>query len=86
MVYIKREIETHLLEPNVIVSMLIDYYGLYQKYNFPNWAEGENIVDKNSRMGFLENAMKENIADAFRHRYIPYLQLREFEGLLFAIG
>lgn len=80
---LKREIETHLLEPNVIVSTLIDYYGLYQKYNFPNWAEGERIVDKNSRMDFLENAMKENIADAIRHRYIPYLQLHEFEGLLF---
>lgn len=80
---LKKEIEKYLLEPNVIVSTLIDYYGLYQKYNFPNWVEGEKIADKNSRMDFLETAMKEDISDAVRHRYIPYLQLHEFEGLLF---
>jgi len=80
---LKKEIETHLLEPNVIVSTLIDYYGLYQKYNFPSWSEGEKIVDKNARMDFLETAMKEDISDTIRHRYIPYLQLHEFEGLLF---
>ena len=76
-------IETHLLEQNVIVSTFIDYYGLYKKHSFPCWTEGEIIVDKNDRMDFLENAMKEDIADNVRHRYIPYLQLHEFEGLLF---
>lgn len=80
---LKKEIETHLHEPNVIVSTLIDYYGLYQKYNFPSWVDGERIVNKNSRMDFLENAMKEDIAEAIQHRFIPYLQLHEFEGLLF---
>ncbi len=80
---LKKEIETHLLEPNVIVSTFIDYYGLYQKYDFPKWREGEKIPDKNSRMDFLENAMKADISDAGRYRFIPYLQLHEFEGLLF---
>lgn len=80
---LKKEIETHLLESNVIVSSLIDYYGLYQKYSFPKWQEGEKIIDKYSRMDFLENAMKEDISDAIKHRFIPYLQLHEFEGLLF---
>lgn len=80
---LKKEIETHLQEPNVIVSTLIDYYGLYQKYNFPKWSEGEKIMNKNERMDFIENAMKEDITDAVKHRFIPYLQLHEFEGLLF---
>jgi Domain of unknown function (DUF4276) len=80
---LKKEIEIHLLEQGVIVSTLIDYYGLYQKYKFPKWAEGEGVVDKNSRMDFLETAMKEDIAESIRHRFIPYLQLHEFEGLLF---
>lgn len=80
---LKKEIETHLLEPNVIVSTLIDYYGLYQKHDFPNWIMGERIADKCLRMDFLENAMKEDIYKVVRHRYIPYLQLHEFEGLLF---
>ena len=80
---LKKEIETHLQEPNVFVSTFIDYYGLYQKYNFPDWIEGEKIMNKNSRMDFLENAMKADIEDAIQHRFIPYLQLHEFEGLLF---
>ncbi len=80
---LKKEIETHLLEPNVIVTTFIDYYGLYSKHNFPNWSEGEKIVDKNSRMDFLENAMKEDIDEAINYRFIPYMQLHEFEGLLF---
>lgn len=80
---LKKEIEILLLESNVIVSTLIDYYGLYQKYNFPSWAEGERIADKNVRMDFLESAMKNDISETVRHRYIPYLQLHEFEGLLF---
>jgi Domain of unknown function (DUF4276) len=80
---LKKEIETHLQEPNVIVTTLIDYYGLYQKYNFPNWKNGEQIIDKNNRMDYLETAMQRDINDAFRHRFIPYLQLHEFEGLLF---
>jgi hypothetical protein len=80
---LKKEIETHLKEPNVIVSTLIDYYGLYQKYNFPGWTKGERIVNKNDRMDFLEASMKEDIDDAIQHRFIPYLQLHEFEGLLF---
>lgn len=81
---LKKEIERHLSsEKDVIVTMLIDYYGLCKKYNFPGWVEGENIQDKNQRMDFLENAMKEDIDESVRHRYIPYLQLHEFEGLLF---
>lgn len=80
---LKKEIETYLLEPNVIVSTLIDYYGLYQKHDFPNWVEGEKITDKNERMDFFELAMNNAIEDAVKHRFIPYLQLHEFEGLLF---
>ena len=67
----------------MIVSSLIDYYGLYRKYDFPKWGEGERIADKNARMDFLEAAMKEDVSDRVRHRYLPYLQLHEFEGLLF---
>lgn len=80
---LKKEIETHLKEPNIIVSTLIDYYGLYKKYNFPSWSDAEKILNKNNRLDFIENAMKEDIAEAINHRFIPYMQLHEFEGLLF---
>lgn len=80
---LKKEIENYLLEKDAIVTTLIDYYGLYQKHCFPKWLEGEGIVDKESRMDFLENAMKDDILDRLRYRFIPYIQLHEFEGLLF---
>jgi Domain of unknown function (DUF4276) len=80
---LKKEIEIYLRENGVFVTMLIDYYGLYSKYHFPGWDESLKIMDKNRRMDFLENAMQNDIKETVRHRYIPYLQLHEFEGLLF---
>jgi hypothetical protein len=80
---LKKEIETYLREKDVYVTTLIDYYGLYSKYYFPGWDESLKIADKNERMDFLENAMQNDINKSFQHRFFPYLQLHEFEGLLF---
>ncbi len=80
---LKKEIETYLIENDVYVTMLIDYYGIYSKLNFPFWAESLKIPDKSERMQYLENAMQNDIKDSVRHRFIPYLQLHEFEALLF---
>jgi hypothetical protein len=82
--YLRRQVETHLKESSsVFVSTLIDYYGLYQKYNFPRWEEGNKIYDKDNRMSFLEEAMNKDVSESLQHRFIPYLQLHEFEALLF---
>lgn len=62
---------------------MIDYYGVYKKHGFPKWDIAEKEPDKNKRMDLLEKAMLEDIVDAFRYRFIPYIQLHEFEGLLF---
>lgn len=81
---LKRQIETTLREENTAyITLLIDYYGLYEKYKFPGWDEAQTIVDKCKRMDFLESKMKEDIDETLRHRFIPYIQLHEFEGLLF---
>jgi len=81
---LKQQIETHLKsDRNAFVTTFIDYYGLYSKYNFPNWEISEKIQDKNIRMDSIEKGMNESIADDLQHRFIPYLQLHEFEGLLF---
>jgi Domain of unknown function (DUF4276) len=80
---LKKDITTYLSEKDVYVTMLIDYYGLYRKDAFPKWDDGEKIFDKMKRMDFLEEAMKLDIEDEFRHRFLPYMQLHEFEGLLF---
>lgn len=81
---IKRQVQIHLKQdPTAYVTMLIDYYGLYKKYGFPNWEMSLKFVDKSQKMDFLEKGMKDDIDSELAHRFIPYLQLHEFEGLLF---
>jgi Domain of unknown function (DUF4276) len=80
---LKKEIEIYLREKNAFVTMLIDYYGLYSKYHFPGWEESLRIKNKNARLDFLVSSMHSDIKESVRHRFIPYMQLHEFEGLLF---
>ncbi len=81
---LKKQIENHLKnDTNAYVTTLIDYYGLSSKDKFPNWEMAEKENDKNKRMGVLENGMKVNISEDINNRFLPYIQLHEFEGLLF---
>ncbi|HVI47226.1 MAG TPA: DUF4276 family protein [Chitinophaga sp.] len=80
----KRQVENHLQQDgNAIVTTLIDYYGIQDKFNFPRWQESKTIADKPQRMDFLESAMKLAINEDICYRFLPYIQLHEFEGLLF---
>ncbi len=79
----KKEIENHLRGKEALVTTFIDYYGIKASHKFPNWEEVQQIPDKNSRIDALENAMHNDISDALRDRFIPYVQLHEFEALLF---
>ena len=63
---------------NMIVTSLIDFYKL--RSDFPKYSEAQAISDKNEKVAFLERACFEDIND---HRFIPYIQLHEFEALLF---
>lgn len=82
---LKKQIETHLKQdPTAFVTLLIDYYGIPEKYNYPQWAKSLEETNKTQRMVILENAMKEAIPDNLRNRFIPYIQLHEFEGILFS--
>lgn len=81
---LKKQIENHLKnDTDAFVTTLIDYYGLSEKYVFPKWNIAESEPDKNKRMDILENGMLENISEEIRYRFLPYIQLHEFEGLLF---
>lgn len=81
---LKKQIETTLSsDRDSIVSLLIDYYGLRSELGFPQWKEAEKIADKNNRMSFLEAQMKADVNEKLRYRFIPYVQLHEFEALLF---
>ncbi|QZT36929.1 DUF4276 family protein [Halosquirtibacter xylanolyticus] len=81
---LKKEIALYLEDRSVYVTTLLDYYGIESKHEFPKWDEAQNIVDKTKRMDFLEQAMADDLDSSVRYRFIPYLQLHEFEGLLFS--
>lgn len=81
---LKKQVELHLMQdPLALVTTLIDYYGVLPKHLFPQWEESRAIVDRNLRMSFLEESMLNSIDQDLRWRFIPYIQLHEFEGLLF---
>ncbi len=81
---LRKQIENHLKqESEVFVTTLIDYYGLREKHQIPDWALAHTRADKVQRMNVLENGMRNAIDESLRHRFIPYIQLHEFEGLLF---
>ncbi|AYL97829.1 DUF4276 family protein [Mucilaginibacter celer] len=81
---LKKQIENHLIEEkSVIVTTFIDYYGIQDRFAFPEWAASKKEMDKGKRMNLLETAMHLAIAPSLNHRFIPYIQLHEFEALLF---
>jgi hypothetical protein len=63
---------------------MIDYYGITSKHSFPQWEGAQQEPDIYKRMAILEQGMKENVEEELRSRFIPYIQLHEFEGLLFS--
>jgi Domain of unknown function (DUF4276) len=66
-------------EQDVLVTSLIDYFRLDTA--FPKYEEANRITDKIQRVTFLEQSITEDIN---HQRFIPYIQLHEFEGLLFS--
>lgn len=81
---LRQQILNHLREEGIYVSMLIDYYGIKDHYEFPGWEESKAIANKTDRVHFLIDKMIEDIPSGIRYRFLPYIQMHEFEGLLFS--
>lgn len=81
---IKRQLMMHLHESDAYVTLLIDYYGIKDSFGFPGWEESKAIPDKRSRMHFLFRKMEDEMPPDIRERFIPYIQLHEFESLIFS--
>ena len=81
---LRPQILNHLREEGAYVTMLIDYYGIKDHFGFPGWQESLLIADKRDRIHFLIERMRQDVVDEIRYRFIPYIQLHEFEGLLFS--
>lgn len=81
---IKRQIEMHLHQGDAFVSLLLDYYGIRDSYKFPGWMESKRIASMPDRWRFLCDSMKSDISPELAPRFIPYMQMHEFESLLFS--
>lgn len=78
----KNDILTWMKEDNHAecrFTTMFDLYGLPQ--DFPGYNEARRISDAYHRVEILENALLDDISDP---RFIPYIQLHEFEALILA--
>lgn len=76
---IKKEICILLRDKSATaVSTMLDYYGLPKSFPGRSNPEGQNCLD---RAMFVERSLRDDIND---ERFIPFLTLHEFEGLLFS--
>ncbi len=85
---IKSEIINLLKDPNMVLTTFIDFYKLPN--NFPQYQDCKKSNEIYHIKKCLENSFFENINNATSsshinsNRFIPYIQLHEFETLLFA--
>ncbi len=78
----KNDILTWLKEdrqPEARFTSMFDLYALPN--DFPDFAASEKIANPYQKVAFLEEAFANDINDT---RFIPYIQLHEFEALLFS--
>ncbi|MCK6600348.1 MAG: DUF4276 family protein [Bacteroidetes bacterium] len=75
----KKNAETLLSsQQDIIVTSLIDFFRL--ESDFPKYSEGKKLNSVGERVAFYEQACA---VDINHPRFIPNIQLHEFEGLLF---
>ncbi len=73
-----------LKNKNAVVTTMIDYYGL--PADFPGMENLYDYPTAYERVRYLEKMLDENISgeDIPADNFIPYIQLHEFEALLFS--
>lgn len=81
---LKRQLIEHLYEGDAFVTLLIDFYRIKDSYQFPGWETAKTIVNSSEKMIFLFRSMLEDFDEELRERFIPYMQMHEFESLLFS--
>jgi hypothetical protein len=64
--------------PEARFTTMVDLYALPPE--FPGWAEAQNKTGAKERVEALEAALQSNMGDS---RFLPYIQLHEFEALLY---
>lgn len=69
---------------NCLVTTFIDFYGIKSRHDFPGWDAAIALEKNDEKMRQLEGEMLNDLDEAFRDRFIPYVQLYEFEALVFS--
>jgi hypothetical protein len=83
--HLKTDLINCVYENNVLVSTLIDFYALPK--DFPKYEEAKTIVNRANRLAFLEKAIVEDLETEKGNSFpnlLPYIQLHEFEALVFS--
>jgi len=78
----RKDIQSWLKEdanPDARFTTMFDLYALPD--DFPLYKESKSIMNPYQKVDSLENALKEDINDL---RFVPYIQLHEFETLVLA--
>ena len=75
---VKNELNKHLYDEKAIITTMIDYYGLPK--DFPGYAR----IPSGTSYKKVEYLESEFLKDIGKDNFIPYLQLHEFEALLFS--
>lgn len=78
----KQDIETWIKQDNHSTCRWTTMFDLYAlPDDFPEYEETRKTLDPYARVAQLENALAADIND---RRFIPYIQLHEFEALVFS--
>lgn len=78
---VKRFLKAEANNRELLVSMFLDFFRC--PTNMPRYTEWSKLPSKAEQVRGAEQAMAEDINDS---RFIPYIQLHEFEALLFSSG
>ena len=81
---LKKQLVTHLHEQNVVVTMLIDFYRIKDSFHYPGWMEAKRISDSKRKMDYIFSKMSDDMGEEYKGAFVPYIQLHEFECLLFS--
>lgn len=81
------ELRNHLKDKDKIVTTYLDYYGINSNHDFKYFKEAK-IDNTNANIGIelLEKGMIDSLSEngINTRNFIPYIQLHEFEALLFS--
>ncbi len=83
--FLKKQVSLTLqTDLNCFVTTFIDFYGIQSRHEFPAWEAAAAKGNRGDQLSLLESALRNDIGGDFQKRFIPYIQLYEFEALVFS--